>query len=465
MSPAARGRRRKFLEELQARGEFHDPEHAVANLLYDRVTDLPTVPLLLGRIRNILKEARELGMLSISILKNEKIEQTLGRQGYESLVRDIASFLVQVKKEALRREDQLAEVMISGNAFVVLLAPPRGHGRISYPDIDKVRRRVAGKLGRFVRDRLPTSVQQRFGVYVGCAVLTQDPSARFERLVYAALEEAFADSLHERTREHRRVALLLKEVLKTGAVQAVYQPVVDLLERRGIGYEALTRLTSGAFSGPDQLFKAAYDNDAVWKLERLCRERAILGVRGFPPDQLLFLNMEPDSIFDPALRSEQIFAQLHEADLKPTQVVLEITEHSAVRDHEAFRQMLNHFQFHGFRLAVDDVGSGYSGLKSIAELRPDFIKIDMALIRDIHLHPIKQDLTATITRFSSSSGTTLIAEGVETVEELRCLQRIGVRYAQGYLFARPGPPLPMPDLDIIGPVAVPDPADGSRHTS
>ena len=460
MAPAARGRRRKFLEELQARGEFHSHDHAVAELLYDRVTDLPTVPLLLGRIRNLLKKAHELGLLSISILQNEKVEQTLGRQGYESLVRDIASYLFEVKKEALRREDQLAEVMISGNAFVVLLAPPRGSGQVSYPDIDKVRRRVADRLGRFVRDRLPASVQERFGVYVGCAVLTRDPTTRFERRVYAALEEAFADSLRERTREHRRVALLLKEVLRTGALRAVYQPVVDLMERRSIGYEALTRVTTSAFSGPDALFKAAYDNDSVWRLERLCRERAILGVRGIPPDHLLFLNVEPDSIYDPALRSEQIFEQLRAASLKPTQVVLEITEHAAVQDHEAFRQMLNYFQFHGFRLAVDDVGSGYSGLKSIAELRPDFIKIDMALIRDIHLHPIKQDLTATITRFSSSSGTTLIAEGVEKVEELRCLQRIGVRYAQGYLFARPGPPFAQPDLDVIGPIAVPDAASG-----
>ncbi|HZM71639.1 MAG TPA: EAL domain-containing protein [Candidatus Cryosericum sp.] len=456
MGPSARGRRRKFLEELQARGEFHNG-HAVTDLLYDRVTDLPTVPLLLGRIRNLLREARELGLLSISILQHEKVEQALGRHGYESLVRDIASYLMQVKQEALRREDQLAEVMISGNAFVVLLAPPRGSGQVSYPDIEKVRRRVADRLGRFVRDRLPPSVQERFGVYIGCAVLTQDPGTRFERRVYAALEEAFADSLRERTREHRRVGLLLKEVLKTGALQAVYQPVVDLVERRSIGYEALTRTTTGAFSGPDQLFKAAYDNDAVWKLERLCRERAILGVRGIPHDHLLFLNMEPDSIYDPSLRSEQIFDQLRAVRLKPTQVVLEITEHSAVQDHAAFRQMLNYFQFHGFRLAVDDVGSGYSGLKSIAELRPDFIKIDMALIRDIHLHPIKQDLTATINRFSCNSGTTLIAEGVEAVDELRCLQRIGVRYAQGYLFARPGPPFVKPDLDVIGPVAVPDP--------
>src|SRR5258708_5010531 len=83
-----------------------------------------------------------------------------------------------------------------------------------------------------------------------------------------------ADSLPHRSREQRGVALQLQEVLKRGAIKAVYQPVVDLQERRSIGFEALTRLTTGAFAGPDQLFKAAYENDAIWKLERLCRERA-----------------------------------------------------------------------------------------------------------------------------------------------------------------------------------------------
>src|SRR5262249_60251545 len=145
-----------------------------------------------------------------------------------------------------------------------------------------------------------------------------------------------------------------------------------------------------------------------------------------------------------------ILVLLREVGPTPGRLVLDTTEPSAFHAHQAFRQMLSYFQFHGFRLAVDDVGSGYSGLQSIAELRPHFIKIDMALIRDIHLHAIKKDLTATIVRFSSSSGTTLIAEGVETIDELRCLQSIGVRFAQGFLFAKPGPAFPEPDLAVIG---------------
>ena len=408
-----------------------------------------TVPLLLGRIRRLLKESRQLGLLSISVLQNERGEQTLGWQGYETLVRSVATFLVEIKKVALRRDDYVSEVMISGNAFVILLSPPRGKQGIAYTDIDKVRRRVAARLERFVRDRLAAEVKETFGLYVGCTVLIHNSSVRFERLVYSALEQAFTDSLQQRKREQRDAALKLRMILKAEAVQPVYQPVIDLLERRVVGFEALTRVSPDAFAGPDQLFKAAYDNDSVWKLERLCRERAIRGARGLAEEQLLFLNMEPDSIHDPELRSEATFALLREAGLKASQIVLEMTEHSAVRDFTSLRQLLSYLQFHGFRLAVDDVGSGYSGLKSIAEIKPDFIKIDMALIRDIHLHPIKQDLTGTIARFSTSSGITLIAEGVEGSEELRCLQAIGVRYAQGFLFARPGPPFPQADLSAI----------------
>ncbi|HXH27749.1 MAG TPA: EAL domain-containing protein [Candidatus Polarisedimenticolia bacterium] len=445
-------RRRKTVDAPTTRGRARVSGAAAAltELLYDEVTDLPTVPLLLGHIRRMLRESRQLGLLSISILQSDRAAQSLGWEAYESLVRDVAGFLLEIKRIALRREDYLSEVMISGNAFVILLSPPRGRHQMSYPDLDKVRRRIGSRLGRFVRDRLPPEAQERFGLFLGCAVLTQDASPRFERGVYAALEEAFRDSLQQRRRQKRRDELRLKEVIRAGAVRIVYQPVVDLSERRVIGFEALTRITNRAFEGPDRLFKAAHEHDALWTLERLCRNRAIRGARGLRPDQLLFLNMEPDSIHDPALRSTATFDLIREAGLKPTQIVLEMTEHQAVRDPVLFRQLLNHLQFQGFRLAVDDVGSGYSGLRSIADLKPDFIKIDMALIRGIHRDPIKQDLTGTIARFSAGSGLTLIAEGVETREELRCLRSIGVRYMQGFLFARPAPPFPTVDLAAIG---------------
>src|SRR6267143_604766 len=211
MSARSQTRRKKFLEDLKARGEFRDAgtAGALTDLLYDDLTDLPTVPLLLGRIRRMLRESRQLGLLSISVLQNERGQQTLGWQGYESLARSVASFLLEVKKVALRRDDYVSEVMISGNAFVILLSPPRGEQGIAYADIDKVRGRVALKLERFVRDRLPAEVQETFGLYVGCTVLAQNTTVRFERLVYSALEQAFTDSLQQRKKEQHETALKL----------------------------------------------------------------------------------------------------------------------------------------------------------------------------------------------------------------------------------------------------------------
>ncbi|OLC55256.1 MAG: hypothetical protein AUH92_02550 [Acidobacteria bacterium 13_1_40CM_4_69_4] len=187
-------RRKKLMKDLKQKGELRGAGTAggLTDLLYDELTDLPTVPLLLGRIRRMLRESQQLGLLSISVLQNERGEQTLGWQGYESLVRSVASFLVEVKKVALRRDDYVSEVMISGNAFVILLSPPRGEQGLAYPDIDKVRSRVAVKLERFVRDRLPAEVRETFGLYVGCTVLSQDSTVRFERLVYSALEQGAA---------------------------------------------------------------------------------------------------------------------------------------------------------------------------------------------------------------------------------------------------------------------------------
>src|SRR5678815_5766396 len=108
------------------------------------------------------------------------------------------------------------------------------------------------------------------------------------------------------------------------------------------------------------------------------------GLHDLKDGELLFLNVEPDSIYDPQFRSDRTLRLLRQARLTPERVVLEMTEHSAVKDFTAFRQTLTYFRSLGFRLAIDDMGSGYSGLMSVAEIQPEFVKIDMSLIRDLH---------------------------------------------------------------------------------
>jgi EAL domain-containing protein (putative c-di-GMP-specific phosphodiesterase class I) len=410
---------------------------------------LPPLAHVFDRIETSLAAGEDLGLLYCCVLQRGTVEPSAGWQAYESMVREIHSFLEGYRSRRMRASDLLLEPTIQGNAFVLLLGPPRKGRSLDLADLARVRARLKRGLRDHLAESFPKEVGEEFGCYVGAARMRPDPTVRSDRIVYRTLEEAFADALRDREVDVRRHALQLHRVLELGLVHAVYQPVVDLVDRRVVGYEALTRVARERFQNTDLLFKAATENDSLWSLERLCRRKALEGLPALGSDELLFLNVQPDAIYDPELRDIAFLDRLGQVGLHPSQIVLEMTEHSAVRDFASFRRTLHHFRSNGFRLAMDDVGSGYSGLQAIAELAPDYIKADMGLVRDIHRNPIKRELIATIRRFSDSTGITLIAEGVETVEELQSLRDLGVRCAQGFLFARPGAPPHVPDWDVL----------------
>ncbi|MBI3449334.1 MAG: EAL domain-containing protein [Acidobacteria bacterium] len=417
--------------------------------LIDPVTALPTVPLLLDRMTASLKEHGYLSILSVNVLQALPVERITGWQAFDSIVKDVGRFLAAVRTVHLRKEDFVSEVMISGNAFVILVAPPRQKQRLMMEDLRRIRDRLDGSLVRFLARRLPSEIFTRFPCFIGCALVENEPLVRSERLVYRALDEAHADSIRERDRLEHRMASNLNEVITSRLVRSVYQPVIDLHGARVAGYEALSRVDGNYFENIDAVFRAAHQSNDLWRLERLCRERALTGASSLPAGNLLFLNVEPESIYDPHFRSDKTLKLLERAGLTPDRVVLEVTEHSAVHDFTAFRQTLAYFRSRGFRLAIDDMGSAYAGLQSVAEIQPDFLKIDISLVRDLHLQPLKRELVATIQRFSASVGIQLIAEGIEKPEELEALLGAGVLMGQGYLFARPGAPFPEPDLSLI----------------
>jgi EAL domain-containing protein (putative c-di-GMP-specific phosphodiesterase class I)/GGDEF domain-containing protein len=412
-------------------------------------TDFPSLSHYFDRIREALEERKRLGLLSITVLQRRSVENSTGWGAYDSVMREVSAFLVRYRTERMRDSDTLFGPSQSGNAFVLLLTPPRQRRELELSDVRQVRSRVRRALREHLTRHVSSDVFERFGVYVGGSMLHNEERVAPDRIVYRALDEAFADSLRDRERENRRHTIVLQRILKTGLVRAVYQPVVDLHERRIVGYEALTRVPRTLFDPIELLFKAAHDNDAVWTLERLCRKKALENLPPLDKDQLVFLNIEPDSIHDPELRDLTFESLLEGAGLEPTQVVLEVTERSAVKDFAAFRQTLQHVRERGLRLAMDDVGAGYAGLQAIAEIAPDFIKVDINLVRDVHTHRIKRELIATIRRFAASTGIDLVAEGVESPEELESLMEVGVRHAQGFLFARPGAPPGDPDWSLL----------------
>src|SRR5665213_885714 len=220
--------------------------------------------------------------------------------------------------------------------------------------------------------------------------------------------------------------------LRTRSVYVDYHPIVNAADGAVFGYEALARGSMRSLRRPEMMFDVAAGAGLIWELSRLCRDRAMEGIKQLlKPGETLFINVDPHDFADPEFDDTALdIADAHH-------IVIEITERTAIKDYPKFLERLKAFRDRGFRFAVDDAGSGYAGLGSIANLEPDFIKLDISLINGIDTNFIKQDLVETLVRFANDQGAMVIAEGVEYEQEYEMVKSLGVHLVQGFFLHRP----------------------------
>lgn len=233
---------------------------------------------------------------------------------------------------------------------------------------------------------------------------------------------AFADRRDVATTRAR-----LQKVLTARAFHPVFQPIIELATRTVVGVEALTRFDDGTV--PDVRFAEAFGVGLGPAFELATIEAAFDAVPPLPRDAFVSVNVSPEVV----LRGGRAFRELIAGS--PRHIVLEVTEHAPIEDYRLVRAALATLGDVG--LAVDDAGAGYASLRHILELRPDYAKLDISLVRKIDGDDVRQALAAGLQYFASKVGCRLIAEGVETYEEAAALQRLGIEFAQGYLFGRP----------------------------
>ncbi|WP_304508537.1 GGDEF domain-containing protein [Anaerotignum sp.] len=227
-------------------------------------------------------------------------------------------------------------------------------------------------------------------------------------------------------------------ILKTGAISTVYQPIISLESGSILGYEALSRITIPQCElSIEDLFKIAAQQYKLWELEQLCRAKAVENAACKPCNTKLFINVDPNIIHDPNIFQGFTRGKLKQYGLCPDDIVFEITERSAINHMDTFTAALTHYQSQHFKIAIDDFGSGYSGMNRVCAFSPNFIKIDMQLIRNINTDTVKKSAVAAIVKFCKDSGIKTIAEGIETEAELNTLIDLSIDYGQGYFLAKP----------------------------
>jgi EAL domain-containing protein (putative c-di-GMP-specific phosphodiesterase class I) len=216
-----------------------------------------------------------------------------------------------------------------------------------------------------------------------------------------------------------------------------YQPIVQAGSGSLFGYEALLRSGDPALPGPGAILDAAERLGRVDDVGRAVRCKASESMQGVRPPALLFINLHAVELND-----ETLTCPTAPLTMIASRVVLEITERASLEAIDDVPSRIAQLRELGFRIAIDDLGAGYSGLMSFTQLEPEFVKLDMSLVRDIHKNPLKQKLVRSMTALCKDMGITVVAEGIEVVEERDTIIELGCDLLQGFLLARPGRAFP-----------------------
>ncbi|MGZ8270286.1 MAG: EAL domain-containing protein [Methylophilus sp.] len=244
--------------------------------------------------------------------------------------------------------------------------------------------------------------------------------------------------------------LEVKEILTCENLLALYQPIVDISRSEIFAHEALIRgPVESKLHSPIALFNAARLCGLNAEMEYLARNIVLSGYAKSTNQTKLFINISPECLLINDTNLELGLSQLNAYGLSASNIVIEITEGSSIRDYAYLREAIVKYKSLGFGIALDDLGEGYSSLRLWSEVSPDYVKIDKHFIANIHNEPMKLEFVRAIQKIASESGSLTIAEGIETREELSVIKDLKINYGQGYLFGRPFPKFQMVLADDI----------------
>ena len=418
--------RRLRAEWLQFRASLYDPD-----------SGLPTLAGVVDDLRRQLEEGSPLGVFAISLHGEVQLEESWGWQAYDRLV---VEFIRSLKTE--RGGGRVPDGLLclpevrADEVFLFVRLEPDSAG--ASPDLSERTRKLDEYMREFLASRLPNA--ERLRNSVGSAVIHADPKVRVERLIYRGIREARGQGSDRTARAETRGTAVLRSIIAEGRIQPVFQPIFELSTSAVVAFEALSWGPPGSgFEDGESLFSFAERADLVLPLERVCRRRILEEAGPIRGRQLLFINLSPAAASDREFLEGTFETLVRDMHFEPSRIVLEITERTYALHHVQFKSVIAELRREGFRIAVDDMGTGYASFSSLAEIEPDYLKFDSVFVHEIHLHKIKRDLLDAMLSFARKTNTQVIAEGIETGEELATLTELGVPLGQGFLLARPKP--------------------------
>ncbi|HLG18333.1 MAG TPA: EAL domain-containing protein [Bdellovibrionota bacterium] len=406
----------------------------------DPVSHLPHYVALLPDLEQWLRDDLAIGMLYLNINGLDRVEEAHGPKVFDKILRDITKLLKRMQGSIVRKNDLLAISDIGGTGFMIFLSEKRDKretGKLQKHDVEMVADRVQEYLFPQVFALLYHYTKEKPRLLIGYSFVVHNPLIRIRRLLHRLIDEAREMAYLQSPRTEIRNKERLQRLILSEEVTTLFQPIVNLNTGTIMGYEALSRGPAGTvFESPTLLFTLARDAGLVFELDRLCRKMALRSAAPLPSDCKLFINTIPHTIHDPEFRGKYLEDLLRDVDKKPSNIVFELTERAAIENFSSFREAMRYYTDIGMAIAIDDAGTGYSTLEAIVELNPRYLKFDLSMVRGINRSPIKQEMLRLLCALAKKIDAIIIAEGIESREELAFLMKTGVAFGQGFYFSK-----------------------------
>jgi EAL domain-containing protein (putative c-di-GMP-specific phosphodiesterase class I) len=404
-------------------------------LVYDGVTGLPLHPFEEPERAAAIERIERLGVIYLQIGKFSGFEELYGWELYDRVLVAVAEGLRQ-DVVASRLSPYFVSLRYSGSdGFFVLFdlpAAPRGR---ALPSLEQVALQLQERALRRLRQTFGGTTVDLMSVHVSSLVADDNPRVRPTRHLVRNLAEAVKIVTQRQTREKLDLAAELKGVIGRRKLQAAFQPVRHLPDGQILGYEALIRGPQGSsLERPNVLFAVANENEMSVELETLCLDTIFRKIPRAVNSGRLFVNASSRLLRHPIFLDDRNLKAINRSH---ADVVVEISEKEMVGDYATFAEIVRTIRAAQLKIAIDDAGSGYSGLETILNLRPDYIKVADSLVSHLEEDPIKKEIIASLAAIGSRIGAIVIAEGIEREEERNALVDLGIPYGQGYLLGKP----------------------------
>jgi diguanylate cyclase (GGDEF)-like protein len=390
-----------------------------------------------------------LALLLIDVDDLKVVNDSRGHAGGDRLLEAVGRLMASV----LRKTDRAFRV--GGDEFAILLPVSDGETGLG------VGRRI---LASAVSGGDPTAPIEPFSVSIGVSaypfpsIASHDLYRNADAALYWCKRHgrtavvAFDPELHGLASDDRSVAELSEAiglVLATRALRPVYQPIFSMATGRAIGYEGLVRPAGGApFGDASSLFSAAEAADRTVELDLACLETVAAGARLPDSDAYLSVNLSPRTLESNLFRVGELRAIFQEQGIPLDRVVLELTEREQVEDLDQLRANVEACRRAGLRLAADDVGAGNAGLRLLSEVHFDIVKIDLSLVQGGVMQDPSHAVLRALQELAAQWKASIVAEGVETAEQLSVIRSLGVTAGQGYLLGRPASSMEAVAVDL-----------------